>query len=181
MRPIIPNMVLYQDLETTIILLESSIHGKMQCLLDTEDYPKIKNYRWHIIKQKNAYYACRGYYKDKKNHKNHSTIYIHREILDVNFGMTDHADLNGLNNKKSNLRSCTNSQNQLNKPIDKRNKTGYKGVFLQKNKNNKFSAHIRINNKSHYLGLFNDPIAAARAYNAEALKHFGEFARLNNV
>ena len=178
MRITIPNSIIYQDSETTIILLESSVHGKMHCSLDTEDYLKIKKYRYHIIKQKNVYYAARGYYKNG-DHNKHSTIFMHREILSTRLDI-DHKDGIGLHNKKSNLRPCTNSQNQLNRSIDKRNKTGYKGVFLPKNKN-KFYASIRINNKAHFLGLFNDDISAARAYDAAALEHFGEFARLNNV
>jgi hypothetical protein len=42
-------------------------------------------------------------------------------------------------------------------------------------------ATIRANNKKQYLGCFINPIDAARAYNAAALKYHGEFAHLNKI
>jgi hypothetical protein len=42
-------------------------------------------------------------------------------------------------------------------------------------------AKINVNKKQLYLGLYIDPIHAARAYNAAALKYHGEFAHINKI
>ncbi len=98
-----------------------------------------------------------------------------------NKGMViDHLDGNPLNNKKNNLRICTHAENMRNSKIRINNKSGYKGVSYQENSNN-YRASIRFNNIKINIGDFIDPIDAARAYNAAALKYHGEFAHLNKI
>jgi hypothetical protein len=93
----------------------------------------------------------------------------------------DHIDGNTFDNRRSsNLRLCTHHQNLINKKIQKNNITGFKGVVYRE-KNKKYSAQIQCNNKSIHLGMFSNPIDAALAYNAAALKYHGEFARLNEL
>jgi hypothetical protein len=60
------------------------------------------------------------------------------------------------------------------------NSSGYKGVSFN-NSSKKWRAQIWLNSKSYHLGLFIDPIDAARAYNEAALKYHGEFAHLNKI
>jgi HNH endonuclease/AP2 domain len=94
----------------------------------------------------------------------------------------DHADGNGLNNRRSNLRIATHSQNQANKRKDTKNKRSsiYKGVHF-----NTFTecweSAIYKDNKRIYLGRFDNQHEAALAYNRAALTFFGEFSRLNSV
>lgn len=88
----------------------------------------------------------------------------------------DHRDLDRTNNALLNLREANNSQNQGNQPLDKTNKSGYKGVSWSKSCN-KWLANISIDNKSKYLGLFDTPEDAHAAYVAAASAHFGNFMR----
>ena len=93
--------------------------------------------------------------------------------------MIDHRDGNGLNNRHTNLRPATDSQNQANKRKPKNGVTpSFKGVFWH-GRDMKWAARIRVNGKRKYLGYFHSEVEAARAYDAVALLHFGEFAKLN--
>jgi hypothetical protein len=89
---------------------------------------------------------------------------------------TDHIDGDGLNNRRSNLRPATNAQNMRNAPLRRDSVSGYKGVAWDKYR---WRAHIRVDGRRLHLGMFADPAEAARAYDAAAREHFGEFARLN--
>jgi hypothetical protein len=92
----------------------------------------------------------------------------------------DHIDGNRLNNRKSNLRFATSSQNKINRGPRKDNTSGFKGVSLNK-KLNKYGVRLMIDGKYKHLGLFNNKIEAAKVYNENALKYYGEFAWLNVI
>jgi hypothetical protein len=105
---------------------------------------------------------------------------MHRLVLGLgdNKQIVDHFDHNGLNNQKSNLRPCSNSENISNsrKIIPKTSR--YKGVCWDKERN-KWLAKISINKKDIKIGRFDKEKDAARAYDEAALKYFGEFACTN--
>jgi hypothetical protein len=94
---------------------------------------------------------------------------------------TDHINHNGLDNRKTNLRICTTSQNAQNRPKDTRNISGYKGVgrCMSRGCNYEWRAEIKINGKKIHLGLFHSPEKAALAYDKAARNLFGEFALTN--
>jgi hypothetical protein len=87
--------------------------------------------------------------------------------------LLDHEDTDRLNNRWTNIRAATHSQNSWNMKKPPRNTSGYKGVSKH-TKNEKWCAFIRINGKSKYLGSFSDP---HDAYVSAAKDNFGEFAR----
>lgn len=89
-------------------------------------------------------------------------------------GELDHADTAGSNNKIENLRPATLSQNRANVGIRADNTSGYKGVSRC---GNRWKAQICVNKTVIYLGLFRTSELAARKYEAEARRHFNEFAR----
>ena len=90
----------------------------------------------------------------------------------------DHINGNPLDNRKSNLRICTNAENQRNKGVYKNNKSGYKGVHWFK-RDKKWQAQIKHNNKSIHIGLYEDKEEAARAYDKKAKELHGNFKNLN--
>ena len=94
-------------------------------------------------------------------------------------GAPDHKDRNGLNNRRNNLRQATSSQNVANQSLRSNNTSGYKGVSWDK-ASGKWVAKVKVNGKQQqHLGLFSDPIEAAKTYDRAALKAFGDFAFLN--
>jgi len=117
----------------------------------------------------NTWYAARSEGKNQ--------IHMHREIINAPADLqVDHINGNGLDNRRENLRLCTNAENARNRRLSKNNTTGYKGVDLDANR---YRAQIRVGQKFVYLGRFDDPIEAAKAYDAAAREHYGEFARTN--
>lgn len=106
----------------------------------------------------------------------------HRIIYEMHHGPipdkmeVDHIDGNAHNNRIENLRLATHGQNMLNKRRHSNNTSGFKGVSYRKDKK-KWRAYICVHGRSHNLGHFDTPEAAAKAY-AEAIPQFhGEFGR----
>lgn len=97
----------------------------------------------------------------------------------------DHVDMNILDNRRSNLREATRSQNKANRTKPKGETTSkYKGVRLVKkayNLSRPWEANIMVQQKQIYLGMFETETEAAIAYNKAAVLHFGEFARINEI
>ncbi len=140
-------------------------------IVDAEDYDRLSSYKWCAVKERRNWYA-------KTLRRNGSPLSMHRLITREPKGLfVDHIDHNGLNNRKSNLRHCTNAENSRNmRPYGKTSR--YKGVCWHKG-SKKFVAQITFKGKKIWLGYFKDEIAAAKAYDKKARELFGEFAYLN--
>lgn len=135
-------------------------------LVDDEDYEYLNKFTWSCSKNKNTYYAVREKLKKR--------IWIHRTIMSCPDGkFIDHINRNGLDNRKENLRVCTQSQNSHNSRIRKDNKSGIKGVYWHKI-NKKWIARIGVNSKLKHLGVFSDKLEAKNAYNTAAKNYFAE-------
>lgn len=87
----------------------------------------------------------------------------------------DHKNGNRADNRWENLRLATSSQNKQNqKP-----KPGkYKGICKE---GQRYSAYVKVEGKHLWLGSYYTAEEAALAYNAGAIKYYGEFAVLNEV
>lgn len=108
------------------------------------------------------------------------TLYLHRLIMNPPDGyQVDHINGNGLDNRRENLRLCTQSQNNFNCD-SARGKSKFKGVSWEP-KTKKWSAYIQVNKKKRRLGMYASEEEAALAYNRAALEIAGEFAKLNEV
>lgn len=91
----------------------------------------------------------------------------------------DHINHNGLDNRKANLRLATHRQNLCNRRNTAlKAASRYRGVSLHKN-TKRWTARIKVYGKTKYLGLFDDEIDAAKAYDAAARRFHGVFASLN--
>lgn len=109
-------------------------------------------------------------------------VLMHRLILSRKLGieltreqLTDHRDLDTLNNRRQNLRLATSAQNNRNTGIGKLNKSGVIGVSWHA-RNNKWAAYISVDSKTRYLGTFDDLADAIAARRAAEVQYFGEFA-----
>ena len=143
--------------------------GKV-AIVDDDDFERVNQYKWC--------YDGQGYATGSVDGKQER---MHRFILKAKHGQhIDHISMDGLDNRRRNIRICNNSQNHANTRLRSDNTTGYKGVSFIK-RDNIFQAKIEVNGHHMNLGSFTNPIDAAVKYNEAALKYFGEFARLNVV
>jgi hypothetical protein len=102
-------------------------------------------------------------------------IKMHRLILGArDEDIVDHKNLNGLDNRRENLRIATSQQNAFNHPIRRTNTSGYKGVYLNKSRG-KWVAQITLNYKTKNLGYFSTREDAAKVRNEAARIAHGEF------
>ena len=148
-------------------------------LVDDKDYEKLSKHKWYAIKKNNAFYAVRNIVKD--NNKR-TMLLLHREILNITDRdiITDHIDHNGLNNKQSNLRKATWSENNANRRPTENSSSKYLGVgFVKKSK--KWICQIQKDKKLIYIGTFDNENDAAMAYNKKAIELHGEFANTNII
>ncbi len=144
-------------------------------LIDAEDYPKIYNHSWYVVAGNGGnLYAC--------SEKDHVGIRSHRVIMQPPADkQIDHINGDSLDNRKSNLRICTHSENAKNIKLRKpRGSSKYKGVYFRKDRN-KWVAMLYYNGFALKFGSFTDEHDAARAYNDAAIKYYGEFASLNII
>jgi hypothetical protein len=108
---------------------------------------------------------------------------MHRFLLGAPDGvMVDHRNGDRLDNRRDNLRLCTNSLNQANRQVV-RGASPFKGVTWQRRPDGRgfWNAKLIVNGAASYLGRHNTDLEAAAAYNAAAAKAFGEFAHLNDL
>lgn len=92
-------------------------------------------------------------------------------IMDI-----DHINMDRSDNRWSNLRAATRSQNKANQRRRSLNTSGWAGVTWDKERG-KWLAQIKVDYRTHFIGRFDCPAAAAFAYQIEADKAFGDFAR----
>ena len=136
-------------------------------IVDDQDYDYLSQQKWHWSHG----YAIQNIYIPGGN-RARKKLYIHHLILVTN-GMIDHINGDKLDNRRSNLRECTFSQNVGNTGLRKNNKSGFKGVHWSK-KDKKWRAVFRRDG----LGLFDDLNEAATAYQQAHHKFYGEFSRI---
>lgn len=143
-------------------------------LVDDEDFELVSRYRWNLWEARansNGPYATSWTRLDGKR----AAVWMHRVL--TNWPGTDHIDGNGLNNQRSNLREATYLQNARNRRPRLGCRSAYKGVTWN---SGKWTASIYLDGHClKPLGRFSCEEDAARAYDAAALEHFGEFAWLN--
>lgn len=144
--------------------------GKI-AIVDDDDFEIVEKMKWCTQRIGKKFYAVSKLFGKR--------IYMHSFIMKPPKGfVTDHADNDGLNNQRINLRVCTRSQNSANQAISGINASGYKGIHWREHKK-KYQVYICVERKIHYLGYYSNKEDAAHAYDKAAKKYFKDFAVLN--
>jgi len=158
------------------------LHGKRAAgrvaLVDDSDYELVSRYWWYVYERDlgpnrhpGGPYAIASI---RSKDGAWTTIFMHTLI--TGYAKTDHADGNGLNNQRHNLRSATDAQNSANRRKGIGTSSRYKGVTWDKDRR---MWAVRIGRERHGLGRFDNEEDAGRAYDDAARKRYGEYARLN--
>jgi hypothetical protein len=139
--------------------------------VDAADYEWLNQWNWCA-----DWNPCiKGFYALRVEKE--KTITMHRFILDCKKGEeADHRNHDTLDNRRENLRRSSSSQNKWNRGPRKDCTSGFRGVWKARNK---FYAAVYANKKRHYVGLFDDPVEAAKARDKVAKQLHGEFVHLN--
>lgn len=125
-------------------------------VVDEEDFLKIKKYCWYL--------DSNGYVATSINKKK---IYLHRFILNCDSkDIVDHIDRDKSNNKRSNIRIVTITQNNQNRLA-----RGY-----NKNSTGLYYVSITVNKKRIYLGQYKTKKEAREARILAEKEYFGEYA-----
>jgi hypothetical protein len=138
-------------------------------LLDDADLLLLAGYQWHADRRGHTTYV-----RGRRPGAQKGGIYLHNLIMG---GMADHRNGNGLDNRRENLRPCTQAQNTLNSR-KKRERKRFKGVYFD-GRRGRWWAQLYIGRVAHFGGYHDTEEAAARAYDQLAREHHREFARLN--
>ena len=92
----------------------------------------------------------------------------------LNKPFVDHIDNNVLNNKLSNLRYATRTENSLNRPMQKNNTSGCTGVSKA---GDRWASVIKVDNVTHHLGTYNTKEEAIEKRKEAENKYYSEFRR----
>ena len=132
--------------------------NKQKIFLDIEDYKRLNGKS--ICVHKSGY----AIFWDKVS------IKLHRFVMNCPDNMQiDHINRNKLDNRKCNLRICTNLENANNKGIYKNNKVNCKGVSIY---NGIYTSRIQYNGKRIFLGNFKSLDEAIKARKKAEDKYF---------
>jgi len=153
-------------------------------IVDDEDYDYLMQWKWyaHIYQKTNKVGTPSTYahiYAQRWELKHQ--LGMHRVVLGLGTDDTrwliDHINHNGLDNRKTNLRVCTNTQN-IGNSRPKAGSSKYKGVHYCLTRK-VWVSRLTNNGKVVYIGQFQSELEAALAFDDVAIKTRGEFALTN--
>lgn len=143
-------------------------------LVDDEDFEALSRHRWFVLRSARSAYARRqAAVGGRRVH-----LLMHRIILDAPSGMlVDHRNRDGLDNRRSNLRLCSPTDNARNRGAIV-GASRYKGVAWDKNRG-RWQVRLWIGGRQRSMGCFDSEVDAALAYDEAVRRHHGEFAVTN--
>jgi hypothetical protein len=147
---------------------------KKVATVDAVDFERVNQFKWCA--------DCVGlqWYAQRRAHGR--TIRMHQFIMNPPKGMVvDHANGNGLDNRRENLRLCTKLENAWNKRRRKQKGAGsqYIGVYPCRRPPGKWCIKIMCKGEVTNLSPFDTPEEAARVRDRKAIELFGDYAMLN--
>lgn len=141
----------------------------LNILIDDADYEKLLQYTFRCIDN--------GRIVKKRGEP--ETPISHLIINERHGLLVDHINRDTHDNQRNNLRLVTFAENCFNRGLSSKNKSGYKGVFA--GYKNTWRAQIKVQGVAMNLGNYPTKEQAAKVYNEAAIKHFGEYAYLNQI
>lgn len=156
------------------MIKEIPLTRKKVAVINKNDFQLVNQFKWHA----SAY----GYAVSDQRYKLGKYLFMHRLIMNAKEDEeVDHINGDKLDNRKSNLRICTRTEQLRNtkKRSDSTNK--FKGIVKRPNRNKPWHARIKVNKKEISLGYYVTQEEAAKAYDQAAIKYFGKFARINFI
>lgn len=174
MSPMIPCWSQWRDMKIIYTRKGDEI------LVDDEDYERLNQHRWCLNDEG---YATRWAKRPGGGPRDGYTVRMHREVMGLGYGDPRHVDHKfgvKLDNRKSELRICTNHQNTMNRSAYPHGTSGLKGVTWRPKRRRKWEAYITLHGRKHYLGAFDTAEEAHKAYCEAAPTFHGEFANTTN-
>jgi hypothetical protein len=148
-----------------------------EAIIDAADIQIVSSTLWQAVLDRNTIYASRS--KNSCHSKRDETTLMHRLIMSAPKGLlVDHINRNGLDNRRTNLRIATNSENLQNQKRRADNSSGVKGVTWKSDRNT-WRAQIRVGERRIHLGYFTEVDEAAKAYRNASIHYHGEFGRVS--
>jgi hypothetical protein len=136
-----------------------------------EDEDLLQRFAWSLVAAKIGHDYARSTFGGNR--------YLHQAVV-PGVPMVDHKDGNGLDCRHPNLRPATRSLNRANVKTKPRTKSGFRGVYFNSSgRGPEWKVGLKVNKRSIHLGYFESAEDAARAYDAAAIKAFGQFATVN--
>jgi hypothetical protein len=156
-------------------MISISLSQGKTTIIDDCDFNIVSSLRWFAFKSGNTFYA---HANTRNENGERIGVSMHRLIMNApKLMLVDHINMNGLDNRRVNMRVCSRSQNSQNR-IKTRGVSRFKGVTWHK-PSKRWTSYIEFHTKKIFVGMFSDEYDAALAYDAAAKIYFGEFARLN--
>lgn len=151
------------DGDTTYLIFRNTDDEVIfRCPIDTEDLDRVLLHKWHVTEMM----GNSRYIKCSIGRRN---VSLHRYILKAESDeIVDHINRNGLDNRKSNLRIVTASENSANSKT--RSGTGEKNIYFH---NNAYQVEIIRHYKSVYTASFHTLQEAVEARD-EFIKKYNE-------
>jgi hypothetical protein len=160
------NEIVIEEDIAKVYLYDKDCKKCAECIIDATDVDLVKDTKWYATKNRDTDLYC----------TNNKVGPIHRFIMNAPKDMVvDHINHDTLDNRKENLRVCTNQQNIMNCKTPKNNVSKCKGVYWAKDKN-KWTVQVTINNKTKYIGRYDDYETAVSARLDAERQYYGEFA-----
>ena len=144
-------------------------------IIDLDDLELVRYHKWR---------SSYGYIVTGNHTKSRPTILLNRLIANCEDPdlVVDHINGNTFDNRKCNLRICTQASNTYNKSYMKLNNTGFIGVSPEKRLERKanYNAEIRYHNKRFHIGAYILLEEAVYARWLAEIYLFGEYRNCNN-
>jgi hypothetical protein len=151
-------------------------------LVDDEDMERVAPYRWYASQTSRKTGKPKIYVMGTSLGVGRPLFYLHRFVLDAPKGIkVDHQNGNTFDCRKANLRLATDNQNAHNRMPNETYggrpcSSKFKGVSRESGKWRAQIGHMRV---LYRIGLYEDEIEAAEAYDDFAYWLHGEFALRN--